>query len=143
MGPRLVCRVDVGRCRVLVSMQLQGLDYNGQPAGYVVQPQEVVNYVENNDNQTLFDINVYKLPQATSREDRARVQMLGTALNAFSQGVAYLHAGVDTMRSKSMDRNSYNSGDWFNRLDWSYADNGFGTGSFTIPPRSSVVYVVN
>jgi pullulanase/glycogen debranching enzyme len=28
-----------------------------------------------------------------------------------------------------MDRNSYNSGDWFNRLDWSYADNNFGVGA--------------
>ena len=27
-----------------------------------------------------------------------------------------------------MDRNSYNSGDWFNRLDYSYTDNGFGAG---------------
>jgi pullulanase/glycogen debranching enzyme len=26
---------------------------------------------------------------------------------------------VDTLRSKSFDRNSYDSGDWFNRLDWS------------------------
>jgi pullulanase/glycogen debranching enzyme len=42
--------------------------------------------------------------------------------------VAYFHAGVDTLRSKSLDRNSYDSGDWFNRLDWSYADNGFGAG---------------
>jgi pullulanase/glycogen debranching enzyme len=88
----------------------------------------VVNYVENHDNQTLFDINAYKLPTATSKEDRARAQMLGVAINAFSQGVAYFHAGIDTLRSKSMDRNSYNSGDWFNRLDWSYADNNFGVG---------------
>ncbi|HEY0190255.1 MAG TPA: alpha-1,6-glucosidase domain-containing protein [Kofleriaceae bacterium] len=109
--------------------QLQHLDYNGQPAGYVTDPQEVVNYVENHDNQTLFDISAYKLPLATSREDRARVQLLGAALNAFSQGVAYFHAGVDTLRSKSMDQNSYNSGDWFNRLDWSYADNNFGVGA--------------
>jgi pullulanase len=34
--------------------------------------------------------------------------------------------GIDTLRSKSMDRNSYNSGDWFNRLDWTYSDNYFG-----------------
>jgi len=81
---------------------------------------------------TLFDINAYKLPSTTSKEDRARVQMLGAAINAFSQGVAYFHAGIDTLRSKSMDRNSYNSGDWFNRLDWSYADNNFGVG---LPPR--------
>ena len=112
--------------------QLQQIDYNGQPAGFVVQPQEVVNYIENHDNQTLFDINVYKLPLGTSKEDRARVQMLGAAINAFSQGVSYFHAGIDTLRSKSMDRNSYNSGDWFNRLDWTYADNNFGVGA---PPQ--------
>ncbi|MBL8353042.1 MAG: DUF3372 domain-containing protein [Burkholderiaceae bacterium] len=112
--------------------RLEEIDYNGQPAGYVTQPQEVVNYVENHDNQTLFDINAYKLPSGTSKEDRARAQVLGAAINAFSQGVTYFHAGIDTLRSKSMDRNSYNSGDWFNRLDWSYADNYFGTG---LPPQ--------
>jgi pullulanase len=110
------------------TLPLEQIDYNGQPAGYVLEPGEVVNYVENHDNQTLFDINAYKLPQATSREDRARAQLLGAAINTFSQGVAYFHAGIDTLRSKSMDRNSYNSGDWFNRLDWTYQDNYFGTG---------------
>jgi pullulanase-type alpha-1,6-glucosidase len=109
-------------------LALSQIDYNGQPAGYVTAPDEVVNYMENHDNQTLFDNNVYKLPLATSREDRARVQILAAALTAFSQGVAYFHAGVDVLRSKSMDRNSFNSGDWFNRLDWSYGDNGFGAG---------------
>ncbi|MFP5391910.1 MAG: alpha-1,6-glucosidase domain-containing protein [Gammaproteobacteria bacterium] len=38
---------------------------------------------------------------------------------------------MDVLRSKSLDRNSYNSGDWFNRIDWSYQDNYFGTG---LPP---------
>ncbi|HEY8706433.1 MAG TPA: DUF3372 domain-containing protein, partial [Burkholderiaceae bacterium] len=107
---------------------LQDIDYNGQPAGYASEPDEVVNYVENHDNQTLFDLDVYKLPLTTSREDRARVQMLGAAINAFSQGVAYFHAGIDTLRSKSMDRNSYDSGDWFNRIDWTYRSNHFGSG---------------
>lgn len=110
------------------TLQLQQIDYNGQPAGYVSDPQEVVNYIENHDNQTIFDNNVYKLPLATTGDDRARVQLLGVALNAFSQGIAYFHAGVDTLRSKSMDQNSYNSGDWFNKLDWSYRDNNFGVG---------------
>jgi pullulanase len=108
---------------------LQDIDYNGQPAGYASEPGEAVNYIENHDNQTLFDINVFKLPLATSGADRARVQMLGAAINAFSQGVAYFHAGVDTLRSKSLDRNSFNSGDWFNRIDWSYQDNYFGSGA--------------
>jgi pullulanase len=111
---------------------LADIDYAGQPAGFASQPGEVVNYVENHDNQTLFDIHTLKLPLATSREDRARVQVLGLALTAFSQGVAYFHAGVDILRSKSGDRNSYDSGDWFNRMDWTYQDNFWGTG---LPPK--------
>jgi pullulanase len=110
---------------------LSRLDYKGQPAGYAAQPSEVVNYVENHDNQTLFDINVFKLPQATTTADRARVQVLAFALNAFSQGIAYFHAGGELLRSKSLDRNSYDSGDWFNRVDWTAQENFFGTG---LPP---------
>ncbi len=113
------------------TVRLEAIDYNGQPAGYASEPAEAVNYVENHDNQTLYDMNVFKLPLATSTADRARVQMLGAAVNAFSQGVAYFHAGIDTLRSKSLDRNSFNSGDWFNRIDWTYQDNYFGTG---MPP---------
>ncbi len=112
--------------------RLDAIPYGDQPAGFASEPGEVVNYVENHDNQTLFDVNTLKLPLATSRDDRARVQMLGAALVAFSQGVAYFHAGQDILRSKSLDRNSYDSGDWFNRLDWSYRTNHFGTG---LPPR--------
>jgi pullulanase len=111
---------------------LSKIDYNGQPAGYVSEPGEVVNYVENHDNQTLFDINAFKLPTDTTREDRARVQVLALAINAFSQGIAYFHAGGEILRSKSMDRNSYDSGDWFNRIDWSMQDNYFATG---MPPK--------
>ena len=108
------------------------IPYGSQPAGYASQPGEAVNYVENHDNQTLFDNDVLKLPLATSGADRARVQILGAAVVAFSQGVAYFHAGVDLLRSKSFDKNSFDSGDWFNRLDWTGRDNGFGAG---LPPK--------
>ena len=108
------------------------MDYAGQPAGYASQPGEVVNYVENHDNQTLFDALVFKLPVDTPPDERARVQTLGAALTLFSQGVAYVHAGQEVLRSKSLDRNSYDSGDHFNRLDWSLQDNGFGAG---LPPE--------
>jgi pullulanase/glycogen debranching enzyme len=59
--------------------------------------------------------------------------MLAAAINAFSQGVAYFHAGVETLRSKSLDGNSFDSGDWFNRLDWTFSDNYFGSGA---PPKT-------
>jgi pullulanase len=35
---------------------------------------------------------------------------------------------MEGLRSKSLDRNSFDSGDWFNRLDWRFLDNFFGTG---------------
>ena len=110
---------------------LSALYYKGMEAGYASQPGEVVNYVENHDNPTLWDIHALKLPQATSAEERARVQLLGAAFVALSQGIPYFHAGMDVLRSKSLDRNSFDSGDWFNRLDWTYTDNGFGAG---LPP---------
>jgi len=103
-------------------------ELGGQLIGYVTEPGEVVNYVENHDNHTLFDLNAFRLPVTTSREDRARVQIVAAAINTFAQGVAYFHAGIDTLRSKSGDRNSYDAGDWFNRLDWSYQDNHWGSG---------------
>jgi pullulanase-type alpha-1,6-glucosidase len=110
---------------------LSAFDYNGQAAGYVAEPGEVVNYVENHDNQTLFDINALRLPRGTSKDDRARMQVLGGALTLFSQGVAYVHAGIEILRSKSLDRNSFDSGDHFNRIDWSYNSNNFAQG---LPP---------
>ncbi|MGZ8832617.1 MAG: pullulanase-type alpha-1,6-glucosidase [Thermoanaerobaculia bacterium] len=108
------------------------LDYNGQLAGYTADPQEIINYIEAHDNETLFDALQYKLPVATSMAQRVRVQNLGMSLLAFSQGVPFFHAGVELLRSKSGDRNSYNSGDWFNKLDFRYGVNNWGVG---LPPR--------
>jgi hypothetical protein len=42
--------------------------------------------------------------------------------------VNFFHAGVDLLRSKSMDRDSFNSGDWFNRLDFTYQRNNWAAG---------------
>jgi pullulanase/glycogen debranching enzyme len=117
---------------LLDGRRLDAIPYGDQPAGYVGEPGEVVNYVENHDNQTLFDIDIYKLPRELPMSERVRVQMLGAAVVAFSQGVAYYHAGIEGLRSKSLDRNSFDSGDWFNRIDWSDRDNGFGSG---LPPQ--------
>lgn len=113
-------------------VRLAEIDYAGQAAGYAGQPGEVVNYVSNHDNQTLFDINALRLPRSTPANERARVQLLGLAVVAFSQGIAYYHAGADMLRSKSLDHNSFNSGDWFNRINWSpgqqQPSNYFGVG---------------
>ncbi len=104
------------------------VDYNGQPAGYTEQPYEVITYVSKHDNQTLYDINVYGMPADATMEERVRAQIIGLSTVALGQGVPFFHAGSEMLRSKSLDRDSYNSGDWFNRLDFTYQHNNFGVG---------------
>lgn len=55
---------------------------------------------------------IEKAAEGVSLEERLRMHSLAEALVAFSQGVAFFHAGCDILRSKSLDRDSYNSGDW-------------------------------
>lgn len=104
------------------------LDYNGSPVGYTRDPQENVVYVSKHDNQTLYDILAYKLPVDLAMGDRVRLQTAALATVAFAQGVPFFHAGSELLRSKSLDRNSYDSGDAFNAIDWTGADTGFGVG---------------
>jgi pullulanase-type alpha-1,6-glucosidase len=108
------------------------VDYNGQPAGYAADPSEVITYVDAHDNETLFDALTYKLPVPTSMADRVRMNTLALSTTALAQGPSFWHAGADILRSKSLDRNSYNSGDWFNRVDWTYQGSTFGSG---LPPE--------
>jgi pullulanase-type alpha-1,6-glucosidase len=104
------------------------VDYNGSPAGYAADPEETITYVDAHDNETLFDALSYKLPTDLPMGDRVRMNTVALATTALAQGPSFWHAGADLLRSKSLDRNSYNSGDWFNRVDWSYQDSTFGSG---------------
>lgn len=104
------------------------IDYRGAPAGYADSPEEVVTYVDAHDNETLFDLLALKLPAGTPMDERVRMNTLSLATAALSQTPSFWHAGTDLLRSKSLDRNSYDSGDWFNAIDWSGQDNGFGRG---------------
>ncbi|MEV7346669.1 pullulanase-type alpha-1,6-glucosidase [Streptomyces sp. NPDC093544] len=105
------------------------VDYNGQAAGYADAPGDALAYADAHDNESLYDALTFKLPAATSASDRARMQVLAMATATLSQGPSLSQAGSDLLRSKSLDRNSYDSGDWFNAIHWNCQDgNGFGRG---------------
>jgi len=106
--------------------------YNDSPAGYTLDPQENVVYVSKHDNETLFDNIAYRIPTDMTAGDITRMQILSLSYPMYSQGVPFFHAGSDMLRSKSMDRDSFNSGDWFNRIDWTYQINNFRVG---MPPK--------
>ncbi|GAA4962821.1 pullulanase-type alpha-1,6-glucosidase [Actinoplanes utahensis] len=124
---RFVCHDGVERSGAQI-------DYNGSPSGYAHTPGETVNYVDAHDNEILYDAMAFKLPRDLSQLDRARMQVLALALVVLSQGAGFAALGTERLRSKSLDRNSFNSGDWFNQIRWDPAlGNGFGLG---LPPES-------
>ncbi|XP_051120165.1 pullulanase 1, chloroplastic isoform X2 [Andrographis paniculata] len=106
--------------------------HDGKPVAYASSPVEIVNYVSAHDNETLFDIVSLKTPVNISLDARCRMNHLATSIIALSQGIPFFHAGDEILRSKSLDRDSYNSGDWFNRLDFTYNSNNWGIG---LPPK--------
>src|SRR3954471_10198375 len=111
------------------------VDYHGSPTGYAAAPGECVSYVDAHDNEILFDALAYKLPVTTAPLDRARAQIVALSLVVLGQGAGFFALGSERLRSKSLDRNSYDSGDWFNAIRWDPAEgNGFGLG---LPPAAN------
>lgn len=112
-------------------LRASGADWSGAGSPFAFDPQESMPYVSKHDNETLFDQNVFKMPTTTTMAERVRAQNMGLSLVGLSQGVPFFHMGSDILRSKSLDRNSYDSGDWFNRVYWDYSHNNFAVG---LPP---------
>lgn len=104
------------------------IDYNGQPTGYTASPIEAINYCSVHDNQDLFDAVQLKSALNDSIAMRARRQVIGLSLIALGQGIPFFQGGDDMLRSKDMDQNSYDSGDWFNKIDWTGQTANWGIG---------------
>lgn len=106
--------------------------YKGPAAAYTLDPQENVVYVSAHDNETIFDAIQLKAPADATLSDRVRMNNMAVSLVMFSQGVPFFNAGDDLLRSKSLNPNSYDSGDWFNKLDWTLTSDNWGVG---LPPE--------
>jgi pullulanase len=104
------------------------VNYNGQPTGYSRTPIESVNYCSVHDNQILFDAIQLKSNLNDSIATRARRQVLAMSLIELGQGIPFFAGGDDMLRSKDMDQNSYDSGDWFNKIDWTGQTANWGIG---------------
>jgi pullulanase-type alpha-1,6-glucosidase len=134
-GLKIVCDVIrigmAGNLRNYVITDMTGNRNRGWDifrAGYTLDPEEALSYASAHDNETLFDRIQYAAAPSATLADRVRMQKLAISVVALGQSIPFFHAGTEIMRSKSMDADSYNSGDWFNRLDWTYETNNFGVG---------------
>ena len=81
------------------------------------EPHHTINYNEAHDNLTLFDQLVITNPEAT-QDEIARMHRLANAVVLTSQGIPFIHAGSEWMRTKFGDHNSYQSPDSINQLVW-------------------------
>ncbi len=85
---------------------------------WAAEPAQAINYVEAHDNYTLWD-KLAKTNARDSEEDRMAMHKLSAAIILTSQGIPFLHAGMEFLRTKNGEHNSYKSPDSINRIDWS------------------------
>ncbi len=95
--------------------------FTGSPA-WCKSPAQSINYASCHDNHTLFDRIKMSTPDATFA-DRVKMNNLSAAIVLTSQGIPFIHAGEEMLRSKPLedgtfDHNSYRSSDEVNNLKW-------------------------
>ena len=86
------------------------------------EPEQVVNYISCHDNNTLFDRILLAAPNE-SRENQIKMNRLAAAFTILAQGVPFLQAGEEILRTKParkghFDSNSYKSPDSVNSIKW-------------------------
>ena len=92
------------------------LTYNSNKA-WANEPWQSVNYVSCHDNLGLFDKLKISRPDATNAEIMA-MNKLANAVVFTSQGIPFIHAGEEMLRTKKGNHNSYNAPDSINQIDW-------------------------
>lgn len=91
------------------------VNYSDRP--WAASPEQTVNYVSAHDNLTLYDKFTVTNPEASEDEKKAMVR-LSNAIVFTSQGIPFMHAGVEMLRTKDGDHNSYQSSDEVNQIEW-------------------------
>ena len=108
-----------------------GSDTQGSSFGkkmYANDPADIINYISKHDNETLWDQLQFKLDTNMSMDERVRAQNVSQSIVLLSQGIPFLQMGGDFLRSKSLDRNTYDAGDWYNLVDFTLTDNNWNKG---------------
>jgi pullulanase len=105
---------------VVASLQHPDIDYskvNYSKAPYSAAPHNTISYCECHDNHVLWD----KLGiscEGLSEKQREEIHKLALSIVLTSQGISFLHAGTEFLRSKQGVENSFESGDSINAIDW-------------------------
>ena len=113
---------------IVAATQHPQVDYskvNYSKSPWSAAPFQTITYAECHDNHTLWDKLAISCPE-DSEADRIRMHRLAITMVLTSQGVPFLHAGAEMLRTKNGVENSFESPDQINRIDWDrkkqYAD---------------------
>lgn len=93
------------------------LDYS--KTFWAKEPWQTISYVSCHDNHTLYD----KLKiscKDVSESELQRMHKLANTVVLTSQGIPFLHAGVEMLRTKNGEHNSYNKPDEINQINWNW-----------------------
>lgn len=99
-------------------------------------PNKTINYVTAHDNNTLYDKLYLTLEEKNQLDRIPSMQKQAASMVLLSQGVSFLHAGDEFLRSKpsangkGFDHNSYESPDSVNQLRWDLKANPLETEIF-------------
>ena len=96
-------------------VDMEKVNYTDEP--WTIEPWQHVSYVSCHDDMCLFDRLTKSFPKA-DEETIIRLAMLAFTPVLLSQGIPFLFAGEEVLRSKQGVRNSYNSPDIINQIDW-------------------------
>jgi pullulanase len=105
---------------VVASTQHPQVDYskvNYSDKAWAAQPYQTISYVSCHDNHTLYDKLVIS-NHGDSEQQIIQKHKLANTIVMTSQGVPFLHAGVDFARTKQGVENSYNWPDSINQIYW-------------------------
>jgi pullulanase len=92
---------------------------NYSNAFWANEPWQTVNYVSCHDNHTLFDKLKISV-EGASLEELKRMNKLADGIVLTSQGIAFIHAGAELLRTKNGEHNSYNLPDEINQINWTW-----------------------
>jgi pullulanase len=97
------------------------INYYQNHKGFTNNPLESINYLNSHDNLILAD----KIKKSLAHMDEKgliRVNKFSHSILFTAQGIPFIHAGNEFLRSKHMNQNSYNTDLSINAIDWTYKE---------------------
>jgi pullulanase len=107
-------------CRFHTQTGVAGsISYDDSHKGFTAHPDETINYINSHDGLILYD----KMKKVFPYMDVKGIETLNKLAFSIlftSQGIPFIHAGNEFLRTKNMRINTYNLPISINAIDWTY-----------------------